>query len=285
MVSSRRAGVTATVVALLMTLVAGVTLTAAPANALPPSGGCYPYCEEPDPDPTPPVTVTAISSMSPDYGWSGDAVTLSGTGFTNATVTVNNLAATVTSRSSTRLAITLPELHSDVVGHQTVPLTVSSPTGTVTRDFVLSPSLRVTGFQAFDNYMDGTARATVDVNRQAGTVTGEISIENTQSFGSLSVNTSVVWLDKDNVVIGYTPPQNVTVKGVFYAWPSDRSVVTVPFISTSVGPNPGRATAIHSGRVVFVRDHAAEMASTLSNAYQFGQSIATVITKLSGYMG
>jgi hypothetical protein len=282
MFRSRRAGALVAVLALLVSLVSATSLSAAPASALPPRDSCFPLCE---PDPAPPApTVTKISSLSPYYGWSGDVVTINGTGLDAATVTVKGLDATIASRTSTRLTIKVPDLTGDIYGHQVVPVRVSSPKGTATAGFTLSPSLRVVSSQSFRAGADGRARAVVDVNRHAGTVTGEITVDNTQPFASLSVNASVVWLNDAGVVVGYTPPQKTTVKGVFYNWPHSTSSVAVPLVASSVGPDPGRAPGIRSGRVVFVRDHAAEMASTLANAFQTGQTIATVVSRLGPFM-
>jgi hypothetical protein len=116
---------TAGAIVSMIGVIAGVAATApAPALAI-----CkYPPCtrdpgDDPTPTPTPKPTVTTIRSISPGYAWSGDTLTIAGTGFTGATVTINGLSATITSPGSTSMAVTVPQ----IVGAPAGPYSVPSP--------------------------------------------------------------------------------------------------------------------------------------------------------------
>src|SRR3954470_180423 len=98
----------------------------------------------PTPTPTPPAqVVTTVRSVSPSYAWSGDTITLNGTGFTGASVTINGLSATIKTPGSTSLAVVVPQITGAPAGPYSVPVTVSSPTGTAQTSFQLSPTLQV----------------------------------------------------------------------------------------------------------------------------------------------
>lgn len=263
-------------------LAAGVL--AAPASAVP--APCDIDCPAPRPAPSPTVpAVTTIYTISPAAGWSGDTMTLTGVHFTGATVTVNGLPATVTARTDTSLTFTVPAIHSDVAGPVSVPVVITGPYGTAATSFTLSGALRVTQYSQFNGStgVDGYARATVDVDRSAGWVHEHLDLTNEQFWLSLSVNVSAVWLDSTGKVVGYTAPQTVTAGGIAYNWPNTEVLASGDWTSV-IGPDPGQGPWIHSGRLIIVRDHQAELANTLSNAFTLGQNITTVVTTLAPYM-
>jgi hypothetical protein len=259
----------------------GVGLLAAPANALPPP--CYPDCT-PSPTPTPTPTVTTIYSLSTNGGWSGDTVTATGIHFTGATVTVNNLPATVTAETDANVTFTIPLITSTVVGPVSIPIAITSSHGTATAPFTLTGALQLpTLFSAFNNEQDGYSYTSVSADRSVGWVNMHVDLTNYQYWNSLSINYSAVWLDANGTVIGYTAPQNGTAPGVFYSWPNSPSTKSVDF-TTTIGPDPTRGPWIHSGQIVVVRDHATELLNALSNAYGAGQNIQNVLSELSGFM-
>src|SRR3954454_2931249 len=92
-------------------VLAGATLAPSPALAVCKDPPCVrDPGTTPTPTPTPAPTVTSIRSVSPSYAWSGDTITLGGTGFSGASVTINGLNATITSHSSTSLAVVVPQI-------------------------------------------------------------------------------------------------------------------------------------------------------------------------------
>ena len=97
---------------------------------------------DPPPPPPPPAPVTTtITGISPGFGWAGDAVTITGTGFaTGTTVTFNGVPLTISSRTSTQLVVVVPSLPA-VTGPMTVSVVVSSSLGTASTSFTFSPTL------------------------------------------------------------------------------------------------------------------------------------------------
>jgi hypothetical protein len=273
--------------ALVATSAGLVQLSSSPAGAL-----CMdPPCVR-DPSPTssttrPPV-VTRITSISPSFAWSGDVITLSGTGFTGATVTVNGLAASIISQSSTSLTFIVPTLMNTVAGPVTIPVVVTSPTGTASTGFTLSSTLQVGasatyGVNAqFGQGTDGSAWANATLDRSSGFVLSNLTVKSTQFWLSLSINMSTVWLDSAGKVIGFTTPHNVTSTGVFFHWPSGDTTATGTF-SEFVGPNPGVGPFAHSAQILLVRDHGQELLTTLQNAVATGQTIAQVVQFLAPF--
>src|SRR4051812_37759742 len=83
-------------------LMAGLTAPAAHAICKDP-----PCVKEPggDPPPPPPPTKTAISAIAPTFAWSGDTITLTGTGFTGASVTIDGVPATITGQGAKTLTV------------------------------------------------------------------------------------------------------------------------------------------------------------------------------------
>jgi hypothetical protein len=165
---------------------------------------------------------------------------------------------------------------------------VSSPTGTAQSGFQLSPTLQVSagatyGVNAeFGQGMDGSSSATATLDRSSGFTQSALSVTDTQTWLSLSVNMSVVWLDGSSKVVGYTSPHTVTSTGVAFHWPSGYTTTANNF-SDIVGPNPGVAPNVRSARIVLVRDHMSELTSTLSNAVAAAQTIYTVISTLAPF--
>jgi hypothetical protein len=240
-------------------------------------------------------TVTTIYSMSPGYGWSGDSVHISGANLLSASVTITSQDPSVrldgppsiTSDTNTDLWFNLPTIHSTTVGPVSLNFHVGTPKGTVDASFALSPALHAAGNQTFMNSsggQDGVAWATADVNRTTGTVTGYAHVENDQFWSSLSVNISVVWLDAQNRVIGFTAPQNVTVLGNYtlfgQVWTSGPITSDGPLGATVIGPNAGAGPWIHSAQVVLERDHLQELTSTLTTAWQTAQTMDFVWSHL-----
>ena len=275
----------------LLVTIGTVAMTAGPSSALPPrdGGGCAPDCEPPPPPPPPP-SVTTISQITPGFGWSGDAMTLKGYHFTNATVTVQGQAATITGRTDTQINFIVPTVTSNVAGPVSVPVAVSSAYGTATTSFMLSPSLTISGGTTFGinsqfgQGMDGSAWATATVDRASGFVNATETVSNTQFWGSLTVNMSAVWLDSNDKVVGFTAPQTVTSTGVILHWPSTAPVTTSTTWTTVIGPNAGVGPLVHSGQIVLVRDHGAELLSTLNTAVTVGKTIYEVLSLLAAFV-
>jgi hypothetical protein len=243
----------------------------------------------PTPTPTPAPTKTTISGISPGYAWAGDNVTISGTGFTGASVTINGISATIASASSTRLVVVVPQMASVPSGPVVWPVVVTSPTGAASGSLTLSPTLQASRYQTFGvnaefgQGMDGNARATATLDRSSGFEHTDLSVVDTQTWLSLSVNESTAWLDGSGKVIGFTPVHNVTSTGVFFHWPDGNTTATGSF-SDVVGPNPGVAPQARSAQIVLVRDHMAELTSTLSNAVALGQTIAAVVQAVAAFV-
>src|SRR4051812_32367583 len=182
--------------------------------------------ETPTPIPTPTPSVTTIKSVSPTFAWSGDTIKLTGTGFTGATVTINGLNATITTPGSTSMSVVVPQIVGAPSGPYSVPVVVSSPTGTAQTSFQLSPTLQLSlyatyGVNAeFGQGVDGDARATATIDRSSGFTQSKLIVTDTQTWLSLSVNMSVVWLNDASQVVGFTSPHGVTSSGVAFHWPS-----------------------------------------------------------------
>lgn len=255
---------------------------------------CYdPQCEIGDigdEDPPPPApTTTKISSISPGFAWSGDAITLTGTGFTGATISINNQPATISSNTSTKIVVTVPTISNTVAGPQTIPVVVSSPTGTASTSFTLSPTLQVSasatyGVNAeFGQGTDGSAWATATLDRSSGFVNSKLTVKNTQTWWDLTVNMSVAWLDSSGKVIGFTTPHSVTSSGWMYSWPTGDTTRSASFTDV-VGPSPAVAPFARSAQIVLVRDHQAELQGTLSNAVALGKTIGQVLTTLAPFL-
>jgi hypothetical protein len=244
--------------------------------------------DPPPPPPPPPPVTTAISSISPSFAWPGDTVVLTGTGFSGASVSINNLPATITSVTSTRLAVTVPTIMNTIVGPVSVPVVVSSPTGTASTSFMLSPTLQISagatfGVNAqFGQGTDGSASASATLDRSSGFVVSQLTVKNTQTWLSLVVSMSTVWLDSNGVVIGFTTPSTVTSTGWIFHWPSGDTTASATFTSV-VGPNPGVAPLARSARILLVRNGEAELLSTLDNAVALGQTIYQVVSTLAPF--
>jgi hypothetical protein len=244
--------------------------------------------DTPTPTPTPTPTVTSIRGISPSFAWSGDTITLSGTGFTGASVTINGLNATITSQSATSLSVVVPQITGAPAGPYSPPVVVSSPTGTAQSSFQLSPTLQLSagatyGVNAkFGQGMDGSSSATATLDRSSGFTQSTLSVNDTQAFLSLTVNMSTVWLDGADKVVAFTTPHSVTANGVAFAWPSDHSTANGSFTDI-VGPNPGIAPTVRSARILLVRDHQADLLSTLNNAVATAQTIYTVVSTLAPF--
>jgi len=251
---------------------------------------CKPVGPNDDPPPPPPPpTKTSVTGIAPSFAWSGDTITLTGTGFTGATVSVNNLPAQISSATSTRLIVTVPSITNSVAGPMSVPVVVSSATGTASTSFTLSPTLQLSssatfGVNAqFGQGTSGWAAATATLDRSSGFEHSKLTVHDDDFMLSLVVNMSTVWLDASATVIGFTSPDTVTSTGSFYHWPSGDTTTTDEF-SHVVGPDPGVAPFARSARIVMVRDAEAELASTLSNAVEAGQTIAEVFSQLAPYV-
>lgn len=263
-----------------------VGLSPSAAHAICQDPPCFP--DEQPPPPPPPPTTTTIAGISPSFAWSGDTITLTGTGFTGATVLINNLPATISSGTSTQLSVVVPTITNAVAGPVTIPVVVSSPKGTASTSFTLSPSLQLShsatfGVNAqFGQGTDGSAWATATLDRSSGFMVGSLTVRSTQWWSSLVVSMSTAWLDSNGTVIGFTTPRTVTSTGFFFHWPSGDTTATDTF-SQVVGPNPGVAPFARSARIILVRDHEAELLSTLSGAVATGKSIVEVVSTLAPF--
>lgn len=275
------------VVVTVLLLVVGL-LAAAPAGALCDDPPCRPDPSD-EPPPPPPPTVTTITTIAPGFAWSGDTITLTGTGFPGAGVTVDGLPAAVVAVTPTLLRFTVPTITSAVVGPVTVPVVVSSPTGTASTGFTLSPTLQISAGATFGvnsqfgQGADGSASATATLDRSSGLTQSTMTVENTQAWLSLTVTASTVWIDAAGRVIGFTPVHAVTSTGWMFHWPSGDTTATGAFTDV-VGPNPGVAPFARSASILLVRDHAAELESTLANAVALGRTIAEVVAVLGPFM-
>jgi hypothetical protein len=278
----------AVILVALLSLVAGAAMAPSPALAICKDPPCV-RDPGPTPTPTPPApTITTIKGISPTYAWSGDTLTLTGTGFTGASVTIDGKSATITSAGPTSLAVVVPQITGAPVGPYSPPVVVSSPTGTAQTSFQLSPTLQLSagatyGVNAqFGQGMDGSSRATATLDRASGFAQSTLSVTDTQTWLSLTVNISTVWLDGAGKVVGFTTPHHVTSNGVAFAWPTGNTTSTLTF-SDIVGPSPGVAPTVRSARIILVRDHDAELLSTLGNAVATGQTIASVVSTLAPF--
>jgi hypothetical protein len=269
--------------------VGGFAATARPSAAIPPgggSGGCRPDCPPPPPPPPPP-SITTITQIAPTFGWAGDAMVIKGAHFTNGTLTVQGLATTITGRNDSQINFIVPNITASVAGPVSVPVVVASPYGTASTSFLLSPSLTISGGTTFGvnsqfgQGMDGSAWGSATVNRFGGTVTANATVSNTQFWQSLTVNVSAIWADSTGKVIGFTAPQQLNSTGIILHWPSTAPVNTSLGWTSVVDPNAGVASLIHSGQLVIVRDHQAEMLSTLNTAVTVGQTVVQVIQALA----
>jgi hypothetical protein len=257
-----------------------------PASAL-----CKLGCTGPGADPTTttaPPNVTTISKIAPTFAWSGDPITLVGTGFTGATVTVQNQAATITSGTATTLHVVVPTLTNTVAGPNTIPVVVSSPTGTASTSFQLSPSLQTSASQSygtnakFGQGNDGWSSATSTIDRSSGFTNTNVTVHDQQFLFSLSIDESTVWLDGNGTVVGFTPVHTVSADGSVFHWPSGDSTTTQTF-SDVVGPNPGVGSQVRAAQIVFTRNHATELTSTLQGAVALGQSIYSVASTIVAF--
>jgi hypothetical protein len=280
-------GIITGVGALLLTATA-IAVTAGTSSALPPRNGCAPDCATPPPTTVPPPSVTTISQITPSFGWSGDAMSLKGYHFTNATVTVQGQSATVTGRSDTQINFLVPTITSNVVGPVSVPVVVSSAFGSASTSFMLSPSMTISGGQTFGvnaqfgQGMDGSAGASATVDRASGFVVANETVVNTQFWLSLTVVVSAVWLDVNGNVVGFTAPHPVTSTGVFFHWPTGDTTARDTW-TTVMGPNAGVGPLVHSGVILMTRDHQAEMLSTLTTAWATGMAIKDVVAFLAPF--
>jgi IPT/TIG domain len=271
-----------------LAVVAALALTPASALAIckdPPCTG------DPGPKPTPtptPIVTTKITGISPGFAWSGDTLTITGTGFTGASVAINSQSATITSGTSTRLTVVVPSITNAQSGPNQIPVVVSSPTGTASSSFTLSPTLQASAGSTygvnsqFGQGMDGSANATATLDRSSGFEHDDMTVMDEQTWLSLSINMSTAWLDSSGKVIGFTPVRNVTSTGWIYHWPSGDTTATGSFTDV-VGPNPGVAPQARSAQIVLVRDHSSELETALSNAVALGKTIASVIQALAAF--
>jgi hypothetical protein len=244
---------------------------------------------DPKPPPPPPApVVTKITGISPGFAWSGDTLTLTGTGFTGASVTINSLPATISGPGSTQLRVVVPPITNAVAGPNTIPVVVSSPTGTASTSFVLSPSLQVGASATFGTNSqfgqgaDGAAYANATLDRSSGFTNSSLTVHNTQTWLSLNINMSVVWLNGAGTVIGFTTPKTVSAKGVFFAWPSSESWASNTFTDV-VTPGPAVAPFTTSARILLTRNAEGELLDTLNNAVATGKAIAEVISTLAPF--
>jgi hypothetical protein len=230
--------------------------------------------------------------MTPSFGWSGDAVRFQGKYLVqNVSVTVNGTPATVvstnggvSSRSYDIVDVVIPPITSSVVGPVQVAVVLTSSYGSVSQYFTLSPTLEVSAGADFNQSAAiGFATATLDVDRASGFVHGTTTVNNLQAFPALTVNVTAVWADAQGRVIGFTPVHATTGTGVFFHWPASESVTTTVF-NDMMTPNPGVAPFIHSGQVIIVRDHGAELQQTLTDAVALGQTIASVVQTVAGFL-
>jgi hypothetical protein len=230
-----------------------------------------------------------VSEISSSFAWSGDTIILTGTGLAGATVLVNGLPATITSQTSKRLAVTVPTIKDSIAGPVTVPVVISSPTGTASSRFTRRPTLEL--FKAhelrvnaeFGQGMDGSASATATLDRSFGVMLSNLTVRNTQTWSSLTVDMSTVWANADGTVIGFTTPDEVTSTGWMFHWPSGDTTASGDF-SHVLRPNPGVAPFTRSAQIIMVRDHGAELLSTLSNADATFKMIKEVVSTLAPFI-
>jgi hypothetical protein len=81
-----------------------------------------------------------------------------------------------------------------------------------------------------------------------------MTVKNTQTWLSLTVNASTVWVDAAGRVIGFTPVHAVTSTGWIFHWPSGDTTATAAFTDV-VGLNPGVAPFARSARILLLSPH------------------------------
>jgi len=234
---------------------------------------------DPPPPPPPPAPVTTtITGISPGFGWTGDMVTIAGTGFTTGTtVTFNGIAATIASRTSTQLGVVVPPLP-PVTGPPTVPVVVSSSLGTASTSFTVSPTLHVNDGMTFgDQGADGWTKGNANVDRSSGFAVSQLIVGDTQWWWSLSVSMSTVLVDGSGTVIGFTTPLSVTSPGVFFAWPTGDTTRSTSFTESL---DPSMTARVRSARILLTRDSNAELLDTLANAVATGKSLLDLLSTL-----
>ena len=131
--------------------------------------------------------------------------------------------------------------------------------------------------------MDGSASARSTLNRFGGNTDAELTVRNTQAWLSLTINMSTVWVNAQGVVVGYTDPRPVTSPGFMFTWPSG-DTTRRDYFSQQVKPDAGTASFATSARIVLVRDHDAELLSTLQNAVSTAQTIVAVVQTLAKFV-
>ena len=134
----------------------------------------------------------------------------------------------------------------------------------------------------FGQGTDGSATGSVSLDRRAGGAVTQLSVTDLQWWSSLSVGVSSVFADASGKVIAFTPPHTVTANGVIYSWPYGTSTASGTFTDSSATPtlDPATTVNVRMARVLLVRDGATELQSTLSNAVQLGQTLASVLSAL-----
>ncbi|MGZ3750300.1 MAG: IPT/TIG domain-containing protein, partial [Mucilaginibacter sp.] len=108
-------------------------------------------CKKSNNKPTPKLSAPSITSISPNSGAAGTAVTITGVNFdpsiSGNTVQFNGVAATVTSATTTKLIVTAPATGS--TGAVTVTTSAGNATGPVYTYVVLAPhDVYVAGYEA-----------------------------------------------------------------------------------------------------------------------------------------
>src|SRR3712207_4604703 len=162
---------------------------AAPAMALPPPDSCAPACE---PEPRPQPTKTTVQRLSPDFGWSGDILEISGTRLRGATVTVAGKPAEIRSSTDTRLRFVVPEIAPTVVGPSDIPVVVTGTHGTATASFLFSDGLYLRTGTTWGT--DGRANASVELHRNTGRTDRELVVRNFRFWSALTVDMAVAWM-------------------------------------------------------------------------------------------
>ncbi len=253
------------------------TVAAVPAQAAP----CRDSCGDPsDPGTTPSgPTVTTLGTLSPDHGWSGDTVQVSGWHLAQATVKVNGTTARITADTDILITFTVPAIPSGIPFGTALPVVVSTSYGTATASFRLSPELTGSGRTEFNSRKDGWAYADYTLNRSTGAVHSDLEIDNVQPFVDLSVDIAVAWLGVGGVVIGFTSPTNLIADGTFYNM-SD-TVSRKVSQNTVLGPSPSIGGQVLSAQVVFKRNAGNEFLATLLNAVGSAMTIAVLIAILA----
>jgi hypothetical protein len=285
-----RTKVASVVLLVAMVSAGGVATMAGPASALgsPPHPRCAPgtYWDGSDCVPNPPPSPPAIWGLVPNFGWGGDPVTIFGTGLAGATnVTFAGLPVTSFSASDGDIATTVPAgiTWHDYGGTQ-IPVTVITPTGTLTASYTVSPTLsRIDNASWTTSDGVSTSTTSISLDRLSGFLNGgKTNLRNMMRWSALAVKVSVLFADADGNMVGYTNPYEVTASPCTFILCSDGTIASVALPGLVISPNAGVALGVHAIQIIQVRDPNGELNATLAYYASAGMKLADVLIQIYG---